>query len=287
VFSIGDFSKITGLTVKTLRFYQEQGLLQPSWVDAQTGYRYFAAEKIEEALVIKRLRELDLPLAQIAEILRTCDDEADLLGYLQRHRTEIEAKLAQFRQIRSSLDQIITHQLEVQRAMQQSTFQVEEKHLPAMLIAAIRIKGKYSESGPAFARIGRKYGRHICGPCFLLHYDHEYREDDADFEACMPIRKGASAEEISVRELPGGACVSLRHRGPWDELGRSYAVILSYIAQRRYAAQTPTREVYLKGPGMIFRGNPKKYLTEIQIVFDAAATVAAADLRGERSAGGA
>jgi effector-binding domain-containing protein len=101
-----------------------------------------------------------------------------------------------------------------------------------------------------------------------LHYDHEYRENDADFEACMPIRQGASTAEINVRELPGGRYVTLLHHGPYEELGRSYAKILEYVKQKNYQIATPTREVYLKGPGMIFRGNPKKYLTEIQMLVE-------------------
>ena len=74
------------------------------------------------------------------------------------------------------------------------------------------------------------------------------------------------AEGISVRELPGGRCVALLHKGPYDQLGRSYSKILEYIKQKGYQTILPSREVYLKGPGMIFRGNPKKYLTEIQIL---------------------
>ena len=100
----------------------------------------------------------------------------------------------------------------------------------------------------------------------MLHYDSEYREDDADFEACMPIRKGKAADGISVRELPGGRCVALVHKGPYEQLGRSYAKILGYIKDKGYEVAMPTREVYLKGPGMIFKGNPRNYLTEIQIL---------------------
>ncbi len=137
VFSIGDFSKITGLTVKTLRYYHEQGLLIPTCVDEQTGYRY---------------------------------------------------------------------------------------------------------------------------------YDNEYREDDADFEACMPIRGGNTTDGITTRELAGGRCVALLHLGPYDQLGRSYAKILEYVRNKGYEVLSPTREVYLKGPGMIFRGNPQNYLTEIQML---------------------
>ncbi len=150
--------------------------------------------------------------------------------------------------------------------MTNADFHVEEKLLDSMLIAGVRMKGKYGDCGKGFARIGKTFGRHICGKPFLLHYDTEYKEDDADFEACMPIRKGAGADGISVRELAGGRCVSLLHQGPYDELGQSYTKILDYIKQKGYTTETPSREVYVKGPGMIFKGNPKRYLTEIQML---------------------
>jgi len=84
----------------------------------------------------------------------------------------------------------------------------------------------------------------------------------------MPIRKGNEVEGISVRELPGGRCVSLLHKGPYDELTRSYEKILKYVKDKGYEIQVPCREVFIKGPGMIFRGNPKKYLTEIQMLIE-------------------
>jgi effector-binding domain-containing protein len=149
--------------------------------------------------------------------------------------------------------------------MQQSDFQVQEKTLDAILIAGIRMKGRYCECGKGFARIGKSLGRFICGKPFCLYYDGEYREDDADFETCMPIRQARQVEGISVRELPGGRCVSLLHKGSYEQLGRSYAKIGEYVKEKGYKTVLPTREVYLKGPGMIFRGNPNKYLTEIQI----------------------
>ena len=151
-------------------------------------------------------------------------------------------------------------------AMQKSTFEVEEKVLEPMLIAGVRMKGKYSDCGKGFAKIGKALGRYLCGKPLNLYYDGEYREEDADLEACIPVRKQVEVEGISVRELPGGKCVALLHQGPWDELGRSYTKILDYVKQKGYETLLPTREVYLKGPGMIFRGNPKKYLTEIQIL---------------------
>jgi effector-binding domain-containing protein len=138
--------------------------------------------------------------------------------------------------------------------------------LGKVLVAGVRMKGKYSDCGKGFAQLGRRFGRHICGKPMMLIYDHEYKEDDADFEPCMPVRKGESTDAIAVRELPSGRCVTLMHQGPYTELGRSYAKILDYVKQKGYEVVSPCREVYIKGPGMIFKGNPKKYLTEIQMM---------------------
>lgn len=150
--------------------------------------------------------------------------------------------------------------------MQSSTYDVEEKVLEPMLIAGVRMKGKYSDCGQGFARVSKSFGRYAAGKPCNLYYDGQYREEDADFETCIPIRKAKQVEGISVRQLPGGPCVALLHKGPYDQLGRSYAKILKYVEQKGYEVVLPTREVYLKGPGMLLKGNPKNYLTEIQML---------------------
>lgn len=150
--------------------------------------------------------------------------------------------------------------------MERSPFEVEEKHLDPILIAGVRMKGKYSDCGQGFAKIGKKLGSYINGKPLNLYYDGEYRENDVDFEACMPVKKTVDAEGISIREIPGGQCVTLLHKGPYEQLGRSYEKIMQYIKGKGYEIILPTREIYLKGPGMIFKGNPEKYLTEIQML---------------------
>jgi effector-binding domain-containing protein len=72
----------------------------------------------------------------------------------------------------------------------------------------------------------------------------------------------------TVYELPGGRCLSLMHLGPYEELRRSYEQIFKYAKEQSVKYLVPSREVYHKGPGMIFRGNPQKYLTEIQLMID-------------------
>jgi DNA-binding transcriptional MerR regulator/effector-binding domain-containing protein len=267
VFTIGEFSKITGVTVKALRFYHEQGLLEPSSIDGESGYRYYDASKIETARLIKQLRELDFSLGEIRQIVEADSDE-DIVGVVERKQNAIQDELGRLRRIAASLDQFIGEERKSRHIMQSAVFQVQEKTLDPMLIAGVRLRGRYCDCGQGFAKIGRHFGRHVCGPGLLLHYDTEYRELDADFEAAMPIRKGQSVDGVSVRELPGGRCVSLLHQGPYQELGPSYAQVLQYIKQQGQEILMPTREVYLKGPGMIFKGNPRKYLTEIQVLVE-------------------
>ncbi len=266
MFSIGEFSRITGLSLKTIRFYHEKEILIPSSVDVGSGYRYYDHNNVERARIITCFREMEFSINEIKTILENYDDQADILDYLEQHRKVIEGKMRKHKNILVSLDNIISNEREALAAMKNSSFEVEEKPLEAIKIAGVRMKGKYSDCGEGFARIGKKFGRYICGKPLCLYYDNEYRPDDADFEACMPVRGGKEVEGFSIRQLPAGQCVSLLHKGPYDELGRSYAKILEYVKEKGYEIVMPSREVYLKGPGMIFKGNAKKYLTEIQFV---------------------
>lgn len=144
---------------------------------------------------------------------------------------------------------------------------IEDKTLEPLLIAGIRTRGKYSECDKLFSTLGRRVGRHISGPGMNLYYDEEYREEDADFESCFPIRKPIDVEGVDIRELPGGRCLSYLHHGPYETLCESYEKIFDHSQSIGMQIKYPIREIYIKGSGMIFRGNPKKYITEIQFLF--------------------
>jgi DNA-binding transcriptional MerR regulator len=266
MFSIGEFSKVAGLSVKTLRFYHEKKLLIPAHIDEGTCYRYYDENNVETARIIVVLRQMDFSLEEITTVLADHDDESDILEFLERQKQALRDRMQRDRGIVSTIDEIIRNESEARQIMKQSVFEVEEKTLDPVLVAGVRMKCRYSEMGREFSQISRSLGRHIAGKAMCLYFDGEYREDDADLEPCMPVRKHVERKGLSVHELPGGRCVSLIHKGPWTQLGRSYERVLKYVKDRGYEMTLPTREVYLKGPGMIFRGNPHKYLTKIQIL---------------------
>jgi DNA-binding transcriptional MerR regulator/effector-binding domain-containing protein len=264
MYRIGEFSRISGLPVKTLRFYHEKGVLVPAAVDPASGYRLYGAAEVEKARVIRELRRLEFSLEDVAEILSGHEDESDVLEYLERQKERIREKLRRQEDIVSTLSRIIEGEKEARKAMEQARFDVVEKDLPPVLVAGMRMQCRYAEMGKGFGQLAKRIGRWIAGKPLCLYYDAEYKEENADLEPCFPVRAGVRAPEgISAHELPGGRFVSLIHKGPYEELGRSYDAAFRYAKERGYEISLPTREVYLKGPGMILRGNPKRYLTEI------------------------
>lgn len=266
-FSIGEFSRITALSVKTLRLYHEKGILVPAHVDSSSGYRYYDEENYHRARGIRTLREFDFSIAEIRSLFEECDEESDILLQLERKLGEVEETIQRYKGISRSIASLI--ETEKENAMDQpQEFEIEEKQLDTLLIAGHRMKGRYEEVGKGLGLVCRKMGRQINGKPMTLYHDSEYKETDADFEPCVPIRKGKDAEGISVRELPGGRCISLIHKGPYETLRDSYKTVFGYINEKGYKTKLPSREVYLKGPGMIFKGNPKNYLTEIQVLIE-------------------
>ncbi|NQU22517.1 MAG: GyrI-like domain-containing protein [Candidatus Nealsonbacteria bacterium] len=191
---------------------------------------------------------------------------------LERQKAALRDRVRHHQNVVRSLEQIILSERETDMNAKQSTFNIEEKTIEPTLVASVRMTGRYDECGRGFSRIGRALGRHVCGKPLCLYYDGEYKEDDADFEPCMPVRQAKQVEGISIRELSGGRCVSLIYQGPYGESGhhKAYQRIFEHVKQRGYRILLPSREVFLKGPGMVFRGNPKKYLTEIQVMVETA-----------------
>ena len=266
LFSIGEFSQISGLSVKALRFYDEKGLLKPAHVDPDTDYRYYDAACAERAQIIARLRELQFALTDIARILAECGDEADLLGAMQRQQRVITERMRADGKVVKALKKMIAQETAAAHLINDGRFGVEEKNLDSVVIAGLRMKGRYEDCGRGFSTVARTMGRHLSGRPLCLYYDGEYREEDANYETCFPLRREVpSRDDVSVRVLPAQRCLSLVHQGSYQQLGRSYRTLLIEAKRLKLTVELPTREVYLKGPGMIFKGNPMHYLTEIQL----------------------
>src|SRR6476661_2413858 len=110
LFSIGEFSKVSGLTVKALRFYHEQEVLTPVVVDPHTGYRYYDRRQVETARVISFLRKMEFPVAQIRELVRAGGDEGEILDALERQKATLERRIREYRGAVRSLGEFIAEE---------------------------------------------------------------------------------------------------------------------------------------------------------------------------------
>ena len=268
MYTIGQFSLITRLSVRTLRKYHESGLLIPDHIDEESGYRYYKESAIERAQVITGLRELDFPLKEIQQILGRCKEDEDILDFLMEQKRTIDQELQRIRNIEAGLEDTIQRVKQRQRIPEGSE-EIQLKNIPEILIVGLRRTGPWSEIGTSFKLLGRKAGRHIAGPAMSFCFDGEYREE-ANYEAAFPVKrevniKGSGANEPECHRIEPARCVSLLYKGPYDRIGAGYERAMSFIQERGLSWQTPTREIYHRGPGIIFRGNPEKYITEIQI----------------------
>lgn len=267
-YSIGEFSQIAMVTVKALRLYHEKGLLVPGFVDRESGYRYYDAEQVEDACIIQTLKEMGFSLAEIKEVFTDCDEDVDLVDRLREKKLGMENRIVAFKKSIQEIEVLVAAS-RMNAEVGDMDSGVEEKNLPDMLIAGHRIVGKYSDAGKGFRILGRRAGRYAKGRSMCLMFDGEYREEGANFEPCLEVKQHVEHEDIDCRILEGGVALTIVHKGPYERLSESYRKLFEVVKREGAKLKCPSREVYHKGPGMILRGSPAKYLTEIQLLVEA------------------
>ncbi|MEQ8175694.1 MAG: GyrI-like domain-containing protein [Syntrophomonadaceae bacterium] len=269
MYQIGDFSIISRLTIKTLRYYHECGLLEPCLIDPESGYRYYDEKCLERAMTIQELKNLDFSIKEIKDILDNCQDDSELLDYMANKQKEIASKMANYENMDKKLAAFIkqTRQAEEVQDMNKNS-EIVIKNIPDTLIASIRFRGRYEDAGVYFPRLYKLCGRHASGSPFFLYFDPDYKEENADIEACVPVKTPVEGDGMRSRTLKGGQAITIIHKGPYENLGGSYKKLIDYINQTGLKIIAPSREVYLKGPGMILPRSPRKFLTEIQMLVE-------------------
>jgi effector-binding domain-containing protein len=264
MFKIGEFSRFSQVTVKTLRYYDEIGLLKPAEVDPFTGYRYYSASQFPRIHRILALKDLGLTLDQIGDLIEGNLTPDQIRGMLRLKQTEIKQQVAEEQARLARVEQRLK-QIEQEEAM--PTQEVVIKHIPAQTIASVRdtvsVAGVPQLFGELFGYLGQ-HGFGPAGPPVAIYYDEEFREDGIDAEIAAPVA-GSVLEggRIKVRELPGvDQAASIIHEGAYEDIRGTYGQLLKWIETNGYRITGPVREVYMQGPES--GRDPSTYVTEIQ-----------------------
>ncbi len=268
MFKIGDFSRLSLVSVKALRYYDELGLLKPARVDEFTGYRYYSASQLTRLNRILAMKDMGLSLEQIALLLDEEPTPDQIRGMLRLKQAELRQQLAEGQ---ARLGRIEAWLQAFEQEATMPAYDVILKNVAPIHVAQVRgVTPSMEQIGPTldglFDRvigyIGQQ-GATVVGPAITLYYDTEYRESDITVGACMPFEGSlSSSEQVTVDDLPAvETMASVIHHGSFSGLQQAYNAILRWIENNGYRVSGPTRELnleYERG------GDQSKYVTEIQ-----------------------
>ncbi|MBN2627307.1 MAG: MerR family transcriptional regulator [Spirochaetales bacterium] len=261
-YRIGDFALITRFSVKVLRNYHETGLLEPRRIDYITGYRYYDESQIERTRIIGQLKEWDFSLKEIREILDEYEEDRELIPIVLRKREEIRKRMEKLSRIEKDLTKLLKIEEESQKMEKNRDITVKE--IGEKKIISITYRGAFSECGQYMGRLFKAARGSASGRVFNL-YGQELDMDDPEVTVCLEVKKKVNSSDVENGVLPASRVLSLIHLGPYEMLGDSYRLLVDKREEMGLVQSGPYREIYIKGPGMIFRGNPRKYVTELQV----------------------
>jgi DNA-binding transcriptional MerR regulator len=265
MFKIGEFSKLALVTVRTLRHYDEVGLLKPEQIDRFTGYRYYSAEQLVRLNRILALKDLGLSLEQIAELLDSNPSREQILGMLKLKKLELQEHIANEQ---NQLERVSAwlNQLERENEMISTTIEVTIKKVEAIRAISLRdIIPTYLDAQILFGEIMGWLAQNryqVTQPPIVIYYDEEYKERDVDEEVAFPINDDQVPENdrIKIRTLPPfEMAASTVMQGSYDNFITTYAQLMNWIKENGYQVVGPNREIYLVSGG----DNPADYVTEI------------------------
>jgi DNA-binding transcriptional MerR regulator len=230
MFTIGEFSRATHLSVKALRHYDEIGLLVPADVDPSTGYRHYQAAQVPSAHLVKRLRELDMPLPQIREVL-AAPDVGGRDRVISEHLEHMQSTLARTQDTVAALQSLLT------RAAQPA---FERRVVPAIPVAVSRDVVAWDDVEGWLASALASLHEHVeaTGPDGAVYEPLFFEEHVGEVTAFVPV---SSSSDV----LAAASFAVAVHRGPFDRLDETYGVLGSYVTTLGIGAGEAIREHYL------------------------------------------
>jgi DNA-binding transcriptional MerR regulator/effector-binding domain-containing protein len=253
--TIGDFSRMTHLSVKALRHYHDMGVLEPAAVDTFTGYRSYDTSQVGSAQVIRRLRDLGMPLDSIAAVLAAPDLEARNRE-IAAHLTRMERQLEQTQASVAALRALLTGPA-VRPAIELRTIAAVTALVVREVVDAAELNDWGSEAFDALAASLAAAGLSAAGPYGGLFDGDFFELERSEVTAFVPVTSetglvGAGAGvgldpagRVRLLEIPAVEAAVAVHEGAFSEIDRTYAALGEVVAERAIGVDGPIREYYL------------------------------------------
>ena len=263
---IGDFSRLSRVSVKALRYYDEIGLLKPVEVDRFTGYRYYSAEQLPRLNRIVALKDLGLSLVEVSKLLDENLTADRVAAILRARQSDLEQQMQDNQRQLAKLGEWLTA---LEKEVKMPAYEVTVKKVDRLMVVSVRdVIPTYGDVGPLYGELFGYLGSQgisPMGPPLAICHDDEYREKDVDMEAAVPVAGRVPGHgRVKFRELPAVAqmaCVT--HVGGSDSISQAYNAVMAWIDRNGYRITDHDREIYLVGPGPGV--DPASYVTEVQL----------------------
>ncbi len=259
--SIGKFSKLSQVTTKTLRYYDEIGLIKPIHVNEENGYRYYDTKQLETMLLINKLKLYHFSLDEISEVLLNPHDDSYLFSLAKQKRQSIQTQLNQYELILNQLNNDISN---LERGIPIMAYLdsievklVETKPQNILFIREImNMEDTSKYIGKLFERISKDKLTAVGAPMTIFHLDENFNSESCDNELAIPVVEAVSG----TRELPGSLCAMATLNGPYSGLPSIYAKLNKWTEAEGYTMNGDVYEVYLTDP---FQKAPENFITEV------------------------
>jgi DNA-binding transcriptional MerR regulator len=246
--AIGDFSRATHLTVKTLRHYHETGLLEPAQIDPQTGYRRYTTEQIKVAQIIRRFRDLDMPLNEIRAVL-SAPDVQKRNELIAAHLRRLESDLARTQTAVASLRDLLDHptpSADIGRRKVDSMSAASITQVVRVEDALSWFLGALGELHAALTA-QRITPAGPAGGIFASAIFTQARGEATVFVPC-DANKVRSIGRVVPLVVPAVELATVVHKGSHANIDLAYGALATYVTRHELAVEGPLREYYLVGP---------------------------------------
>lgn len=264
MFKIGDFSRISQVSVKTLHLYDEMGLLKPAHVDQKNGYRYYSAHQMSRLSRILILKQLGFSLEQVMVMLDSDIQPVQIREMLQARRNQIADQLLH-EQEKLSMVEARLRQIESEGGNFMSQHNVLIKKVDPIRVYSKRQLNRTPEDAvklveDVWSDLVDANARKI-GPTIAIYCETEHKENDFEMEAAMPIAPGSSLQTMDLPVIDKAACMV--YNGSYEGLNAVYGALAEWIEQNGYRIAGYCRTVYLTCAET--ETDPAKFVTEIQV----------------------
>ena len=266
MFRIGEFSKLSKTTIKSLRYYDKVGLLKPAFVDPDTSYRYYTEEQLEILRRILIYKSIGLPNDEIVRLLgEESKGTAHTRETLLAHREALLETLSGIRTQISNLDRLLD-------PSEAPSYTATLKEIPACTVCYAQgylsspsnVRSFISAAHRAFRSANPQIPYAEPDYCCLIYPGEEYREKNVFVEYAQSVAyAGEEGKIVKFKELEAITAVSVEHRGNFDTLRDAYLFAVRWAAENGYQLCGNARERYIHG--YWDRDSESEWLTEVQL----------------------